>query len=250
MKNLTYKGELFRGILNDGVFNKEFEFREITGEDEEAVSRSDVRTSPGKLYRVLLSRVLVSLGGVDRHSVSKDEWEKLVNSLTAADQDCIMVAVRAESLGSELEFTNKCPKCGADHKTLLEISELEIKDCLLGEEDTIAFSLPKGVYSKERDQVLKEGRLRIPNGSDREVIIPLIRNNPAQATTTLLARCVVDLEGSPATPTLVRKMTSKDRAYLEELINKYSSFGYDFTFNIDCNCGNSFKAQLNVTNFI
>ena len=141
-----------------------------------------------------------------------------------------------------------CLRIGTIYKS--EVKPQEWREIIpYNGQDLIDFELPKGLKDKDGNLITK-GKLRLPNGLDREVLDGVIRKNQGLANTMMLTRCIVELEGAKVHDDFVRNLSIKDRNYLSELI-KENSFGVSTTVDVDCpNCGESFKASLNAVNFI
>ena len=92
--------------------------------------------------------------------------------------------------------------------------------------------------------------MRYPNGLDREILGMMAKNNYAVASTLLLTR-IVKLDDVVMTDDVVRKMSSKDRAYLLDLLTEHK-FGYNMDeLEVECpDCGETFTASLNSADFL
>ena len=75
----------------DGVTHKEFTLREMTGKDEEAIHKSDVKSNGSKVVSVLLSRCVTRIGTLTPKSLGKQKWEELIKSLFTGDQDYMLI---------------------------------------------------------------------------------------------------------------------------------------------------------------
>ena len=78
----------------------------------------------------------------------------------------------------------------------------------------------------------------------------MAKNNYAVASTLLLTR-IVKLDDVVMTDDVVRKMSSKARAYLLDLLTEHK-FGYNMDeLEVECpDCGESFTASLNSADFL
>lgn len=251
--NEQLTGEVFdfvKGYTDEtGNIHKDFELREMTGSDEEAISKPEIKSNGAKVGRTLLERCCIRIGTIYKSDVKSQEWREIIQSLSVGDQDIMLLKLRAISLGDEIETKYECvdKSCKADITTIISIDELEINP--YNGQELIDFELPKGLKDKEGNLITK-GKLRLPNGLDREVLDGVIRKNQGLANTMMLTRCIVELEGAKVHDDFVRQLSMKDRNYLSDLI-KENSFGVSTIVDVDCpNCGESFKASLNVVNFI
>lgn len=245
----TYK--LLAGYKDEnGIIHNTYTMREMTGKDEEAISRPDVKGNPCRAASVLLARVCTSIGSLTPRSVGGyDKWEKLIKNLYVGDQDIMFITNRKLSYGSTVSVTHQCPneQCKRKLETEFDLDELEIID-FKGERE-IAFNLPKG-YTDKKGNKHNEGILRLPTGLDREVLIPVARTNVAKANTSMLTRLCTFKDGYPIDDDVMAALTVRDREYLNTLLQE-NLFGVKTEIDVMCpDCGKEFKGSLNVLNFI
>ena len=245
------EGEVFQllaGYVDEhNVCHKEFEITEITGVEEEAISKPEIKQNGGKFVRTLIELCCIRIGTLTRKELGVFKWRELINKLSVADQDMILIKIRENSLGDELETQHTCPHCKNSMTTFVKTEELEITPFNGLRE--VEFELPKG-YKDKDGNIHKKGKLRMPNGLDREILDPIARKNMGQANTLLLTRCIIELEGTPIYDDLVKSLSLKDRKYLFALMDE-NKYGVVLTTDVVCpNCGEEFKASLNVVNFI
>ena len=234
-------------IDKEGNLHTTFTLREMTGRDEEAISKSDVKQNGAKLIAILLERCVLSIGTLTRKSVGGEEWKEIIKKLLVGDQDYMLIKLRELSMGGEIEVTHTCPYCKESLKTMLDVSELETVP-FKGQRE-IPFSLPKG-YRDRKGVLHRDGTLRLPTGQDREILTPLARKNVAQASTLMLTRLCKFEEGLPVTEDVMRDLTVRDREYLQKLLHE-NLFGINLEIDVTCtSCGEEFKGNLNATNFI
>jgi uncharacterized protein (UPF0212 family) len=239
--------ELLAGYTDkEGNLHKEFEVTEMTGEDEEEISKPEIRNNGAKVIRVILERCCKRIGTFTRRSLGSQKWRELIQSLTVGDQDFIMMKIRTLSVGTELEGNNECPKCGAKLNVIVDTDELEIVH--FSGDLEFEFSLPRG-YKDPKGIVHRNGKIRIPTGLDRELLDPVVRKNIGEGNTLMITRCIVEFDGVHVTNDVVRKMSIKDREYLLKLIQEHM-FGINFVTDVTCSeCGAEFKSTFNVSNF-
>jgi hypothetical protein len=91
----------------------EFEVRELTGRDEEALGRiSDV----GRSIIAMISRGTVRLG-------SDEATDERLDSLVAGDWDSLLIAIRAATFGSEVELKPTCTDCRSTYEVTVDITK-------------------------------------------------------------------------------------------------------------------------------
>lgn len=250
LDNVGETFELIQGYRDkDGIIHKEFEVREMNGSDEEAISKKEIKINGAKILRTLIARCCNRIGNYYKDEMKESKWIEIIQSLSVGDQDYIILKIREASLGGEIEGSYKCPhpECNTDILTTVDTEELEIVpfDGLF----EIPFELPNGHKDKDGN-ILKKGKLRHPNGLDREVLDNISKKNIGLANTLMLSRCVIELEGTKVYDDLIRGLSVKDRKYLMNLFNEHK-FGVNLEVEVECpNCFETFKASLNAVNFI
>ena len=245
----TEKFNMLAGYVDaDGVEHTTFTLREMTGRDEEAISKADLRHNISKLVSVLLERCVTSIGSLTKKSVGgSDKWRDIIRGLYVGDQDYMLIKLRELSMGSEIEVTHTCPYCKTSLKTILDVSELEVEP--FKGRKIVPFSLPKG-YRDKKGVVHKEGTLRLPTGQDREILTPIAKKNVAQASTLMLTRLCKFDDGLYVTEDVMRDLIVRDREYLQKVLQE-NLFGINLEVDVTCSsCGEEFKGNLNTSNFI
>lgn len=244
----TDKFNLLAGYIDkEGNCHTTFTLREMTGRDEEAISKSDIKQNGSKVVSTLLKRCVLSIGTLTRKSVGNEEWDEVIKGLLVGDQDYMLIKLRELSMGGEIEVTHTCPYCKESLNTILDVSELEVIP--FKGQRAIPFSLPKG-YRDKKGVLHREGILRLPTGQDREILTPIARKNIAQASTLMLTRLCKFEDGLYVTDDVMRDLTVRDREYLQKLLQD-NLFGVNLEVDVTCtSCGRDFVGNLNTTNFI
>jgi len=231
----------------NGVIHTEFELKEITGVEEEAIAKKDVRENGGKLIRTLLERCITRVGEYTPKSLGQAKWRELIQNLIVGDQDYALLKLRELTMGEEIEMKHDCPHCKEKLTTVVELGELDIKP-FLGERE-LEFELPKG-YTDKDGVVHTTGKIRFPNGLDREILDTVARKNLGTANTMLLTRCVSELGTAKITDNTLRSLSIRDREYLLKVLQE-NNFGVNLYIDLTCSsCGEEFKSTLNMVNFL
>lgn len=233
----------------DGVTHKEFTLREITGKDEEAIHKSDVKNNGSKVVSVLLTRCVTRIGTLTPKSLGRQKWEELIRSLLVGDQDYMLLQLRKLSIGEEIEVNHVCPNkdCKAKLNTTLSIDELEVIP--FSGDRVIEFELPRG-YRDRKGVLHKSGTMRLPTGLDREVLTPLAKTNLAKAETVMLTRLCKFDDGAYVDDDVMSSLSIRDREYLQKLLQEHF-FGIKLETEVVCDsCGESFIGSFNASNFI
>lgn len=253
MKEVMYNSETFELIQGykdeEGTLHTEVEIREMNGTDEEAISKNDIKSNGGKVARTLLERCILRIGTIYKDEVKSNKWREIVQSLSVGDQDYVLLKIRQASLGDEIETQYECPDPNCKEKIITTVTVDELPILPFNGQHTFEFELPKG-YKDKDGKVLKKGKMRFPNGLDREALDTVVRKNSGLANTLMLSRCIIDLEGIKVHDDIVRNLSLRDRNYLLDVLNE-NRFGVDLTVEVECpTCGETFKASLNATNFL
>lgn len=239
---------LLAGIEYEGQLLKTFSFREMTGRDEEAISKAEVRSNGGKLVNVLLERVVTDIGGVTKKELGSAKWGELIRSLLGGDLDYMLIKVRQLSKGNDITFTHKCPYCHSELKTVIGCDEFNIIP-FNGLYET-EFELPGRGYKDTKGNYHKTGTLRQTNGLDREIVVPLFKKNPSTAVTMMLTRLIKFDDETPVFNNGVADMSIRDREYLEDLM-KDMVFGIDTKIELTCDvCGEDITGTIGTSNLI
>lgn len=234
----------------DDIVHKTVEIREITGFDEEMISKAEVRGNIGKLITTLLSSVSVRIGELTAKEMGKTKWEKIFRELPMGDRDKLMLELRKFTNGDEIELDMKCPHCKNKLIHVVEIdNDIEYKD-LQVDAYKIPFELPKGIKNKD-GQLCKTGFMRLPDGEDQEQLDAIARKNPGQANTTLLGRVIAEVDGfGKLGLSDLRKMSVRDRDYLIKLLGE-STYGPKFEISFPCpTCGEDIEIGVHPVNFL
>ena len=235
---------------SDGVTHKEFTLREMTGRDEEAIHKSDVKNNGSKVVTTLLTRCVTSIGTLTPKSVGgRDKWGDIIKSLYVGDQDYMLLQLRKLSIGDEIEVNHICPNkdCKAKLHTVVSVDELDLIP--FNGEREIPFELPRG-YKDRRGNVHTTGTMRLPTGLDREVLTPVAKSNLAKAETVMLTRLCKFNDGVYVDDDVMSSLSIRDREYLQKLLQEHH-FGVKLDTEVVCDvCGESFTGSFNASNFI
>lgn len=235
---------LLAGIEYKGDILDTFSYREMNGRDEEAINKNEVRSNGAKFALTLIERCVFDIGGVTKKEIGLEEWRKLIRKALNGDITYMLMKIRQLSLGDEVEISNKCPRCQTKLHTITSVSEMEEDIIPFKGSFEIPFELPNRGYQDLQGNYHKTGTLRIPNGEDIEILIPDMSKNVASGTSLLLTRCMTFDDGTKPMKDRVANMGTRDRQYLENLLNE-NSFGFKETIDVTCvNCGEVIEVRV------
>jgi len=177
------------------------EVRELTGVDEEAISKiSDI----GKALLTILDRAVVSIGD---ETATKD----ILDTLYAGDREMLLLAIRNATFGEEIKLgPGPCPSCGVEQTFDVDlIKDVPIKKLEGSPEFT--------VKCKVGDVLVN-----LPTGLTQKALISSTNKTLAELDTILLTNCIKSINGVPVlTSDAVRNLGIKDRkAILEEITTR------------------------------
>lgn len=167
-----------------GQVHKRAEIRELTGADEEAMSRATVkgRLDVLKFLAVVLERGLVSIGGNPAN-------QKMRDSLLIGDRDAILLAIRIATYGEEFETSITCSECGSTRDVAYDLH----KDI-----ETRTLADPE---SWKREVKLRNNRiaeLRLVTVLDQAIATSDDARTVAAINTLIMGRVVFSIDGNPA----------------------------------------------------
>lgn len=224
---------------------KDFEIREMTGADEESLQvNSRKNMNEARSINKLLERCIVRIGNLTPQTIGVDKWRELVRNIPVPDADYAILMIRRLSFGNDIVLTSTCPECGAGIKTSVPLSELEIKPYGSDNSHTATFTLHTGIIDKNGN-AYKEGTLRLPTGVDREVLLPLYKQNMGKAKTLMLTR-LCKFDGlKVVTEDMIRNLSIRDRNILTDLNKSMNDYGFDYHTEVYCEkCGTEYDSKF------
>jgi len=167
-------------IAKDGSVIKYAQVKELTGIDEEVISKAG---SVGKALSVILQRGVVSIG---TNPVDKDD----LDSLLSGDREALLLGIRRVTFGDVAEYTVRCSQCS---------TELEVSVDLLA--DVPVKSLDDPIQDRTFTYMSKKSGaivVSLPTGSVQKKIIENFDKTGSELNTILLAGCIKSVNGEPA----------------------------------------------------
>lgn len=166
-------------ILPNGEIITKVEVRELTGADEEAISKAG---STAKSLSILLQRGLVKLGDKE---ASKDD----LDALLSGDRDTILVGIRKVTFGKTLSINIRCSSCSQE-----QVGEVDL------DKDVPVKRLSDPVADRVWEVETKQGtvRLALPNGITQKKLMDNLDKTSSEINTMLLAGCILSVNGAPS----------------------------------------------------
>ncbi len=199
------------GWLDDeGTVHRDAVVRELTGQDEEELSRPSVARDYTKRVDTLLNRCVVTIGGEAANRA-------ILDMLLIGDRDMLLQAIRVASYGDTMRLNAICPHCQEPFQVDYTFSadvpvrEIDGREITL-DEHTITLDAARHIYPIP----LKRGRVAqvalVDGGMQRSIYTA--QNDKlsiAELNTLLLKQTVQSVDGMPVTMTDIRNLPSADR---------------------------------------
>lgn len=170
--------DLCGGYYQDnGVWATQFEVRELTGRDEEALGRV---TDPARAVLTMIERGLVRVGD---DAVSA----QVVDSVLGGDWETILIALRTITFGPLAESTWKCFSCNEEFTATTDLTEIPKRTL---SQDDLRFEVTgrKGVVYE----------IEHPYGATQRKIMAKINAPAAELNSMLLLDCLRTINGRPS----------------------------------------------------
>jgi len=225
-----------------GKVHREVRIKEMCGYDEEYMFNAAKKMQPLVALLGLLERLVISIG--DIKPVPIEVFKKLL----IGDLNYLVVAIRIEAMGKDLEFAVKCPSCEKQGQYVQDLKELEITTLNDDADKMFDLELEKG-YTDSKQIVHKSVKLKYLTVSDQLEVSTLI-DNPARAINMLLTKSIVQL-GSllSVNQEIVKSLVKRDRDKLLQEINKKTP-GINLVVEVPCSeCNFRFKIPIGIENF-
>ena len=197
--------ELPAGYLDRSteVLIREVEVRELTGNDEEALSKIK---NEGRQLAAILERATVRIG-------EEKATPRLLDELLVGDRDAILLGIRRATFGDDLELAVTCPHCQERQDIVLNLTQdVPVKK---HEDADERFLRVEG----KRGSVLVE----LPTGRTQKKLLSASDSGKtvAELNTILLTDCVTEIENEliPGEHA-VKRMSLGDRATVIDAIVK------------------------------
>ena len=171
---------LMRGLIDpaSGDWQMEAQVREMTGADEEYLSR--IEAKPNVTYAeymsALLKRATLSVGTIDITSNSD-----ALDNLIIGDRDALFLGIVKCTYGLERTFHTRCTSCEQKN------------DITINLDDDFPYEKPDIDLRKPIPVTLRNGsvvNLRLPTGADSSYVANKA-TSPANQSTLMIARCTV-----------------------------------------------------------
>lgn len=184
-------------VLLSGEVVHDAEVRELTGADEEALSKADAMRNPARYIQTILGRAVLRVG--DYEPPSKD----VLSALLIGDRNTLLLGIRKATYGHTMEVSTTCPGCD---------EELDIEFDLNQDIPIRTLEDPaKRIFTVELRNG-RQARVALPCGGDQDAVLADGKRTVSEMNTLMLSRCVQEIDGQPIMGVnAVRNMGLADR---------------------------------------
>ena len=192
-----------------GLIRRTAEVRELSGADEEALSRSTAKGgqfNPLRFVQLVEERGLTSIDGVPADQAMRD-------SLLIGDADAIRLAIRIATYGPDYPTELVCPECGVRSKVAFELDK-DIPMRTLPDPENLWRTIP----------LRGDGRtatVRLVTSLDQSIALSDPQRTGAEVDTVLMARVVQEIDGVPVTgESSLRHASAGDRRAISKYLTE------------------------------
>jgi hypothetical protein len=187
------------------------EVRELTGADEEAITKAR-QGGIAKFISTLLTSGTISVG-------DEKAGPALLGNLLLGDRDALLMEIRRATYGDEIVWERfSCPHCGEEFRLSVTLDEIPVRRLDDPSQRIFEVELRRG----------RKAFVRLPVGADQDAILAVVeRTTESEQNTLLLSRClisVVEADGSEnavtGNPEFARSMGIIDRKRILDAIEE------------------------------
>ncbi|MEU4534285.1 hypothetical protein AB0G15_05375 [Streptosporangium sp. NPDC023825] len=183
------------GLVRHGTLVRTARVRELTGADEEELSRA---TTTEGMITTLLHRGVVSLGGAELSTPA------VLDSMLVGDRDALILGIRRACFGPTIDIEKyTCPGCSGEFALSIDLDDIPTVTSTTPGEMTIVVDLNRG----------RKARVKLVTGYDQLALLEASRTKKltgAQQDTLLLSRTVLAIINADGTETEIG--TNPDQA--------------------------------------
>lgn len=215
--------ELPRGLYYAGSWQKRAMVRELTGVDEEAVSRVKDITD---IYDTVLSLGTVRVGELELGTLPLSERQGYLSQLLLGERDQLFIAVVRAAYGDRKTLLYTCQACNEQQQLTVVLSEdFPMQSVPDIERTEFDFTTSKGERIMYRPAI----------GADQMEALKRKNATLAEQNTIMLSRCIKEVDGQLVLDptTYARNLPLRDRnALLGELVSRQPTV--NMTVTVDC----------------
>lgn len=215
--------ELPRGLMVSGSWNKRAMVRELTGVDEEAISRVKDITD---IYDTVLALGTVRIGDLELGTLPLTERQGHLGQLLLGERDLLFIGIVKATYGDRKTMLYRCQNCQEQQQLTVVLSEDFPMDVVVDVERTeFDYTSSKGERIMYRPAI----------GADQMEALKRKNATAAEQNTIILSRCIKEVDGQLVLdPTAyARNLSLRDRnGLLTELVSRQPNV--NMTMVVDC----------------
>jgi hypothetical protein len=169
----------------NGALHREAEIASLSGFEEELIA-TEQRSSRASLVTMVLSRRIRRIGGIN--PVTED----VARNLLIADRQYLLLKLRQATFGEQVQATIVCVNEECANRMDIDFSTDDVPVTESIERRLVyEMTLSQEAALADADGVSHTHvAFRLPNGSDHELITPVLARDESRASQMLLERCV------------------------------------------------------------
>ena len=215
--------DLPRGLMYNGTWNKRAVVRELTGIDEEAMSRVKDIT---EIYDTVLALGTTRIGEVDLENQTLPSRQGQLQQLLLGERDMLFVGIVRMTYGDKKLMLFTCPMCKEEQELTVVLSEdFPVTHVDNIEQTEFTYMTSKGQKVLYRPAV----------GSDQMEALRRKNASGAEQNTILISRCIKMVDDNLVVDPMgyARKLSLRDRhALMADLVAHQPSV--NMTVKVDC----------------
>jgi hypothetical protein len=231
--------DLPRGLNYNGQTFRRAEVRELTGVDEEALSKCKKIEDT---FDTVLTRGVIQIGDLALEDLPMAERQGYLRNLLIGERDLLAMAVAKVTYGDTRLFPYVCTLC--NYKQDLKVSITDDIKMKGGEDVASARSFD---FTTSRGLVLK---YRLATGVDQMEVLSRDLSS-AEQNTLILSNCIQSVGGGPVVDPMnfARSLSMRDRqSLLKEMVERQPSLTWEVDFPC-LGCGEEQQASLGWPDF-
>lgn len=215
-------------ITASGEVIKTAEVRELTGRDEEYISKSG---TIAKAFNTILSRAVVKIG-------EKKVDDEVLDSLLSGDRDALMLGIYKATFGPVAELASFCDGCQEFKDVEVDVDrDIAVKVLVDGLNDRTFTVIGKHEYL-----------VTLPTGTVQKELSQATDKTLAELTTILFENTILEIDGHPViSKVMVQNMGIKDRRLVADELSKRAPGPLFENVTITCpDCGGEVGVPINL----
>lgn len=210
--------QLPRGLWRGGTWKKEAEVRELTGSDEESLSRAKESSD---FFDLVLAHGVVRIDNVTLRGTPIADRQGVLRDLLVGERSQLLMAIIAATYGDEKTLNITCPHCQVEQEATLHLSD-DFKPKVVDGLEAQSYT-----YNCKNGDVVE---YRLMTGADQHEALKRKGATLAEQNSVVLEKCIVRLNGQMVLDprTFVMNMGMMDRNnLLSEMVAKQPDLDLD-----------------------